>query len=185
MKFFLETQLIKSSCTYQPLSFCKILKILLEPIQSYGDVSFLSKKWNICSKQNIFGTQNYYQFHLPIGPFQCAKVLKNSYSRSRIMRMCHFWAQNGPFAPNKIFFWKILNITLIYLLASFIAQNFKKNSSSGSRIMRMHNFWNQNDPFPQMRIFLGKPVHEPCFFHSCLSSTCQKLKSNINLLVKY
>ena len=110
---------------------------------------------------------------------------KNSNSRSRIMRMCHFWAQNGPFAPNKIFFWKILNITLIYLLASFIAQNFKKNSSSGSRIMRMHNFWNQNDPFPQMRIFLGKPVHEPCFFHSCLSSTCQKLKSNINLLVKY
>ena len=120
MKFFLETQLIKSSCTYQPLSFCKILKILLEPIQSYGDVSFLSKKWNICSKQNIFGTQNYYQFHLPIGPFQCAKVLKNSYSRSRIMRMCHFWAQNGPFLPIFFFFFfKMINIIFIYLLAPF------------------------------------------------------------------
>ena len=33
-------------------------------------------------------------------------------------------------------------------------------------------------------IFFRKPVNEPCSFHSCLS-TCQKLKSDINLLVKY
>ena len=32
--------------------------------------------------------------------------------------------------------------------------------------------------------FFRKPVNEPCFFHSCLS-TCQKSKSDINLLVKY
>ena len=50
--------------------------------------------------------------------------------------------------------------------------------------MRMCNFWAQNGPFPQMRIFFRKPVNEPCFFHSCLS-TCQKSKSDINLLVKY
>ena len=41
------------------------------------------------------------------------------------MRMRHFWAQNGPFAPNK-FFWKIIKITLIYLLAPFIVQNVLK-----------------------------------------------------------
>ena len=40
------------------------------------------------------------------------------------MRMHYFWAQNGPFAPN--FFWKIINIILIYLLAPFIGQNLKK-----------------------------------------------------------
>ena len=39
--------------------------------------------------------------------------------------MCHFWAQNGPFAPF-FFFWKIINITFIYLLAPFIVQSFKK-----------------------------------------------------------
>ena len=38
--------------------------------------------------------------------------------------MCHFWAQNGPFAP--FFFGKIINITFIYLLAPFIVQSFKK-----------------------------------------------------------
>ena len=32
--------------------------------------------------------------------------------------------------------------------------------------------------------FFRKPVNEPCSFHSCLS-TCQKSKSDINLLVKY
>ena len=32
--------------------------------------------------------------------------------------------------------------------------------------------------------FFRKPVNKPCFFHSCLS-TCQKSKSDINLLVKY
>ena len=38
MKFFLENKLSKFSCTYQSLSFCKILKKFLEPIQSYEDV---------------------------------------------------------------------------------------------------------------------------------------------------
>ena len=48
----------------------------------------------------------------------------------------------------------------------------------------MHKFCAQNDPFPQIIIFFRKPINEPCFFHSCLS-TCQKSKSDINLLVKY
>ena len=38
--------------------------------------------------------------------------------------MHNFLVQNGPFAPK--FFWKIINIILIYLLAPFIVQNFKK-----------------------------------------------------------
>ena len=42
------------------------------------------------------------------------------------MRMHHFGAQNGSFAPNNFFFWKIINIILIYLLAPIIGQNFKK-----------------------------------------------------------
>ena len=38
MNFFLEKQLIKLSCTYWPISFCKIFKIFLGPIQSCEDV---------------------------------------------------------------------------------------------------------------------------------------------------
>ena len=72
------------------------------------------------------------------------------------------------------------NNILIYLLAPF---KFLRNSSSGSRVMRMRKFWAQNGPFSQMIIFFRKPVNDPCFFRSCLS-TCQKSKSDINLLVK-
>ena len=42
------------------------------------------------------------------------------------MRMCHFWAQNGPFALNKFFGVQTIVISLIYLLVFFIVQNFKK-----------------------------------------------------------
>ena len=51
MNFFLEKQLIKFSCTYWPLSFCKILKKFLGPIQSYEDVPFSGPKWPICREQ--------------------------------------------------------------------------------------------------------------------------------------
>ena len=76
MNFFLQKQLITFSCTYYPLSFCKILKKFLEPIQSYEDVPFSGPKWPICPEQNFFGTNHYYYFHLPIGPFHCAKFKK-------------------------------------------------------------------------------------------------------------
>ena len=74
--FFHETQLIKFSCAYWPLSFCKIFKKFLGPIQSYEDVPFSGPKWPICHEQNFFGTNHYYYFHLPIGPFHCAKFKK-------------------------------------------------------------------------------------------------------------
>ena len=53
-------------------------------------------------------------------PFSLYKILKNSYSRSRVMRMVHFWAQNGPMPQPKPFF----NIILICLLDALIVQNF-------------------------------------------------------------
>ena len=102
---------------------------------------------------------------------------------SRVMRMCHFWIQNGPFASNKLFFWKIINIILIYLSAPFIVQNLKK-FFHGSRVLRMHNFWAQNGQFLQIRIFSENLLVSFFFFHSCLSA-CQKSKSDFNLLVKY
>ena len=42
------------------------------------------------------------------------------------MRMCHFQAQNDPFALKKTFSVQAIIITFIYLLALFIVQNLKK-----------------------------------------------------------
>ena len=62
--------------------------------------------------------------------------------------MCHFWAQNGPFAMKKFSLVKTIIITFVYLSVLFIMQNL---------------IWAN---------------------YSYLS-TCQKSKSNINLLMKY
>ena len=159
-------------------------------------------------------------------------------SLSRVVRMCHFWTQNGPFVLNKVFLAQTIIITFIYLFSLFTVQNLKIISADpelwqcaifGSKMIHLPphsskknlgrgegvellilfsphlpislfhcaNFfcaelWGIQSyedaqflgPFPQMRIFFRKPVNEPCFFHSCLS-TCQKSKSGINLLVKY
>ena len=64
--------------------------------------------------------------------------------------MCHFWAQNGPFAP--IFFVENINIIYIYLLTPFIVQNFTKILTADSVVMMCH-FWAQNGPLAQMRFF--------------------------------
>ena len=103
--------LISFSSTYWPLSFCKILKKLFEPIHSCEDVPFSGPKYPNFSWTKFFVPNHYYYFHLPIGPFNWAKFKKYSDSESRVMKMHHFWAQDGPFAPNKNFFWNKLLIS--------------------------------------------------------------------------
>ena len=80
---------------------------------------FWAQNRAICPQQYFFGTNHYYYFHLPIGPFHCAKLKKKSYSKSRVTRMLHFWAKNGSFESNK----KRKKLSIIYLLAPFILQN--------------------------------------------------------------
>ena len=130
---------------------------------------------------------------------------KNCQSRSRVMRMCQFRAQNGPFVPNKIFLVQTIIVTFIYLLALFIVQNLAQNGPLATKKILFEklsvSFSCTYQPLSMCKIFkkilpadpedtqfLGpkwpifpnqnffrKPVNEPCFFHSCLS-TCQKIK---------
>ena len=99
------------------------------------------------------------------------------------MRMCHFRAQNGPFVLNKFFLVQTIIITFIYLLALFIVQNLKKFLQ---RIQSYEDaqFLGPKWPISPNENFFRKPVNEPCFFHSSIS-TCQKSKSDVNLFVKY
>ena len=102
MKFFFKKQLLKFSCTHSPLSFCKILKQFLEPIQSYEDKPFLGQKWPICPEQNFFGT-NYYYFYPPIGPFHCAKFKKNFLQRILSYEVVPFWGPKWPICLKNFF----------------------------------------------------------------------------------
>ena len=107
INFFFKKQLIKFSCTYWLLSFWKILK---------NSFSY---------EQNFLGTNHYYYFHLPIGPFHCAKFKKILTADPELWG-CAIFGPKMVHLPQTNFFWKIINIILIYLLAPFIVQNFKK-----------------------------------------------------------
>ena len=96
---------------------------------------------------------------------------------------CAIFGPKMVYLPSKKFFWKILIIILIYLLAPFIMQNFKKILQANPDLEDAQFLGPEWPIFPNQNFF-RKPVNEPCFFHSCLS-TCQKSKSDINLLVKY
>ena len=103
MNFFLEKQLIKFSCAYWPLSFCKnfLKKFRADPelrgcIISGPKIAHLS--WTIFFRYKLLLllSSTYWLFSL-------CEIFKKSYSGSRVTRMCHFQAQNGAFAPNNFF----------------------------------------------------------------------------------
>ena len=71
--FFGKKLLMSFSSTYWPLSFCKILKKFLKPIQIYAGVPLSGAKYPNLSWTKFFDTNHYYYFHLPIGPFHWAK----------------------------------------------------------------------------------------------------------------
>ena len=130
---------------------------------------------------NFFGANHYY-FHLPIGRFYCEKLKKFLTTDPELWR-CTIFGPKVVYLPQTIFLWKIITAILIYLLAPFIVQNLKKNLQ---RIQSYEDvqFMGPKWPISSNKNFFRKPVNQPCFFYSCLS-TCQKSKSKINLLVKY
>ena len=98
-KMFLVQTIIIIFIYLLALFIVQNLKKFLQQIQSYEYAPFLGPKWFIC--------------------------------------------------PKELFFWKIINIILIYIFCA----KFLKKSSSRSRVMRMHNFWAHNGSIPQMRTF--------------------------------
>ena len=142
----------------------------------YLPPSLPPKKIVFWYKPLLLLSSTYWRFSLCI-------ILKNSYSGSRVMRMHYFWAQNSPFAPNKIFLAKLL------ISFSFTCQPLSLCKTLKKLFQQIQSyadaqFLDPKWPISPNQIFFRKPVNDPCFFHSCLS-TCQISKSDINLLVKY
>ena len=117
-------------------------------------------------------------------PFSLCKIKKNFYSRSKVMRMHHFWAQNGPFASNNFFFGKLLISFSSLTISPFHYAKFKKKFFHQIQSYEDAQYLGPKWTISPNENFFRKHVKEPCFFHLCLS-TCHKSKSDINLLVKY
>ena len=95
------------------------LKRILRADPEFSGCAIFGHKMAHLSWTKFFDTNQYYYFHLLVGPFHCAKFTKTFYSRSKVVD------PKWPICP-KPFFWKIFNIIFIELLAPFTVQNFKK-----------------------------------------------------------
>ena len=175
MKFFLKKQ-YNFHVHISPFHSAKFLEFF-ELIQSYQGVLTLGPKWPICPEQFFWCKPL-----LLLSSTSCAKFSKSSYSRSKVMRMLHFMGPKWSICP-KFIFWK--------LLISFSCKGLTLSLCKISK-KSFHQIQSYEDAQflgPKWSIspndnFFRKPVSEPCFFHSHLS-TCHKSKSDINLLVKY
>ena len=110
--------------------------------------------------------QNFKKFLLGVQSYEDVPFLGPKWS------ICH----------KQIFFLKIINIILIYLLALSLSKILPVDPDLWGYAI----FGSKMAHLPNWDIFFRKPVNEPCFFHSCLF-TCQKSdkKSDINPLLKY
>ena len=104
---FFSKNIIKFSCTYQPLSFCKIFKKFLGLIQSYEDVPFLGPKWPICHEQ-IFLVQTIIITFIYLLALFIVQNLKKFLQRIQSYEDVPFLGPKWSICPKQIFFGKLL-----------------------------------------------------------------------------
>ena len=102
-----------------PFHCAKFKKILKADLELWRCTISGSKMVHF-PQANFFLENYFYHFHLPIGPFHFSKLKKNPSSRSRVMTMCNFWAQNGPFPQMRIFFSENLLMSLISFIHAYL-----------------------------------------------------------------
>ena len=131
----------------------------------------------------FFGTNHYYYFHLPIGPFHCAKFKKILTADPELWGCTIFGPKMVHLPQTNFFFGKLLisfSSTYYHLLVGKILINFFLLIQSYENAQFLGPKW----PISPNETFFRKSLNELCFFRSCLS-TCQKSKSENSLLEKY
>ena len=121
MNFVLEKQLIKFSCTYEPLSICKIFikKNLRVDLEFWGCAPFLGPKQPICPEQNFFGYKPLLSLSSTYGPFHCAKFKRNHTMDPELWR-CTIFGPKVVHLPLIIFFSENLLMNLVSFIHAFL-----------------------------------------------------------------
>ena len=116
-------------------------------------------------------------------------ILQNFYKKnlrvdSELWGCAQFLGPKQPICSEQNIFWDKPLLLLLFTYDPFHCVKFKRNFTMDPELWRCTIFGTQSGPFTSNNFFFRKPVNEPCFFYSCLP-TCQKSKSDTNLLVKY
>ena len=120
--FWYKPSLLLSSTYWGPFQCGKFKKILTADPELWQCTIFGPKVVHL-PQTNLFLENYYYHFHLPINPIHCTKFKKNSSSWSRVMRMCNFCVQNGPFSQMRIFSENLLMSLVSFIHACLHAKN--------------------------------------------------------------
>ena len=123
-KFFLKNNKILMYLL-SPFILQNLKRILRADPESSGCAIFRHKMAHL-SWTKIFDTNQYYYFHLLVGPFHCAKFTKNSYSQSKVLRMPQFLDPKWFICPKHFFFGKLLISFLS--ISPFHCPKFQKKS---------------------------------------------------------
>ena len=141
--------------------------------------AILGPKQPICTKQNFLVQTIVITFIYLLALF-IVQNFKKFLQQIQNYHHAPFLSPKWSICPKQFFFWKLL----LSFSAPFIGQNLKKILPADPELQGCAIFGPKLAHFLKWELFFRKPVNEPCFFHWCLS-TCQKSKSDINLLVKY
>ena len=98
-------------------------------------------------------------------PLSLCKFLKKSYSGSRVMRMRHFWAQNGPFAQMRIFFRKPVNKPFSFHSCLSTCQ---KSKSDINLSLTIKEYWNHIGREPFLAVIWEPDFSQACSFRKML-----------------
>ena len=118
-------------------------------------------------------------------PFSLCKIQKKFLQRIQSYEDEPFVGPKWSIGPKHFFFLKklLISISSTYWPLSWckIFKKFLPRIQSSEDAPFLGQKWLI---CPNENFFFRKPVNKPCSFHSCLP-TCQKSKSDINLLMKY
>ena len=93
------------------------------------------------------------------------------YNKPRVVRMCHFWTQNGPICPNQNISENLL-INFLFFMTIYIPK-MKVSYQSIDEILMIKEYWNLIDREPFLAI-----TWEPDFSQAC--SFCRMLMNHKN-----
>ena len=109
-----------------PFILQNLIKILRANPESWGCAIFGPKMAHL-SWTNFLWYKPLLLLSSTYWPFSLCKILKNSSSGTRVMRMHNFWVQNGPCPPTIIFFRKPVNETCFFHSCLSTCQKSKPN----------------------------------------------------------
>ena len=119
-------------------------------------------------KTSIFWEKSLILFSPTYWPISLCKILKNSYIRPRVMRLCHFWTQNGPICPNEIVWEKDLLINIASSIMHIYILKIKVKHQSINEILTIKEYCAIFGPNLRSRLAPPPPHPHACSFRRML-----------------